>query len=292
MSSNVFEPTAAAATRKPSYRTITIGRQRLRVMLWPGAAGRTPLLFFNGIGASLEMLTPLAQALHEVPIVAFDVPGVGLSPPRLLPYRLWMIARLASRLLNKLGIGRVDVFGVSWGGALAQQFALQHPWRCRRLVLAATTQGVLMVPGSLKVLGHFVSPRRHNDPEHRERIAGDIYGGEARRDPALMRSLQHLIKPASRYAYLQQQLAIAGWTSLPWLPLLPQRTLIMAGNDDPVVPLINARLMHRLIRRSRLHVFDDGHLFVLSQPESTARVLQGFLGEAAGRIPAGSTRDA
>jgi poly(3-hydroxyalkanoate) depolymerase len=278
MCSKRSDPAAAAAPRKPSYRTVKVGRQRLRVALWPGAAGRTPVLFFNGIGASLEMLTPLAQALPEVPIVAFDVPGVGLSPTRLLPYRLWMIARLASRLLDRLDIGRVDVLGVSWGGALAQQFALQHPLRCRRLVLAATTQGVLMVPGSLKVLRHFVSPRRHNDPEHRERIAGEIYGGAARTDPALMRSLQHFIKPASRYAYLLQQLAISGWTSLPWLPLLPQRTLIMAGNDDPVVPLINARLMHKLIRRSHLHVFDDGHLFILSQPEATARVLQDFLG--------------
>jgi len=281
MSSTVHESAAAAEPRKPSQRTVKVGRQRLRVMLWPGAPGRTPLLFFNGIGASLEMLTPLAQALHDVPIVAFDVPGVGLSPTRLLPYRLWMLARLAAKLLDRLGIGRVDVFGVSWGGALAQQFALQHPRRCRRLVLAATTQGVLMVPGSLKVLGHFVSPRRHNDPEHRERIAGEIYGGAARTDPALMRSLQHLIKPASRYAYLQQQLAIVGWTSLPWLPLLPQRTLIMAGRDDPVVPLVNARLMHKLIRRSRLHVFDDGHLFALSQPEATARVLRDFLGAEA-----------
>ncbi|HRH86682.1 MAG TPA: poly(3-hydroxyalkanoate) depolymerase [Rubrivivax sp.] len=280
MSSNAPETAAATDARQPSYRSVKLGRQRLRVVSWPGAPGRTPVLFFNGIGASLEMLTPLARALHDVPIIAFDVPGVGLSPSRALPYRLWMLARLASRLLDHLGVGRVDVFGVSWGGALAQQFALQHPWRCRRLVLAATTQGALMVPGRLNVLKHFISPRRHNDPEHRERIAGDIYGGQARTDPALMRSLQHLIKPASRYAYLLQQLAITGWTSLPWLPLLPQRTLIMAGNDDPVVPLVNARLMHLLIRGSRLHVFDDGHLFVLSQPEATARVLQGFLGEA------------
>ncbi len=92
-----------------------------------------------------------------------------------------------------------------------------------------------------------------------------------------MRSLHNCIKPTSRYGYLLQQLAVAGWCSVPWLPLLRQPTLILAGNDDPVVPLINARLMHKLIRRSHLHVFDDGHLFVLSQPEATAGVLQQFL---------------
>jgi poly(3-hydroxyalkanoate) depolymerase len=262
----------------PTYRTVAIGRQSLRVAVWPGRAGRVPVLFFSGIGASLEVLTPLAHAMPDVPFVAFDLPGVGLSPPRSLPYRLWMMARLASKLLDHLEIERVDVLGVSWGGTLAQQFALQHPWRCRRLALVATAQGMPMVPGRLAVLRHFITPRRHNDPEHRLRIAGEIYGGHARTDASLIQSLHEYIKPANRYAYLLQQLALAGWTSLPWLPLLRQPTLIMAGSDDPIIPLINGKLMNMLIPRSRLHVFDDGHLFMLSQPEATARVLGEFLG--------------
>ena len=57
---------------------------------------------------------------------------------------------MLGRVLSKLGIGVVDVLGLSWGGALAQQFAFQNPRRCRRLVLVATGTGVLMVPGSPK----------------------------------------------------------------------------------------------------------------------------------------------
>jgi len=68
-----------------------------------------------------------------------------------------------------------------------------------------------------------------------------------------------------------------GWTSVFWLPLLRQPVLILAGQDDPVIPVVNARLMAALIRNARLHVFDDGHLFVLSQPAQTARVLHDFL---------------
>lgn len=277
-------PAASIATppaaRPVTFRFVDVGRRRLRVAMWPGDPGRVPLLLFNGIGASLEMLVPLADKLDGIPTIAFDVPGVGQSPAPRLPYRLWMLARLAARLLDALDVGRVDVMGASWGGALAQQFALQHPRRCRRLVLAATAQGVLMLPPPPSVLRHFVTPRRHNDPAHRQRIAGTIYGGRTRTDPALMRSLEQFIKPASRYAYLLQQLAIAGWTSVPWLPLLRQPTLILAGSDDPVIPLANARLMAALIRDSRLHVFDDGHLFVLSQPDETARLLRDFLGAA------------
>lgn len=272
--------TELPASRRPvEIRFVDVGGHRLRVALWPGDAGRVPLLLCNGIGASLEMLMPLAERLDGIPTIAFDVPGVGQSAPPRLPYRLWMLARLVTRMLDELKVESVDVMGTSWGGTLAQQFALQNPRRCRRLVLAATAQGALMLPGRPSVLRHFLTPGRHNDPALRRRIAGLIYGGRARSDPALMQSLEEFIKPASRYAYLLQQLALAGWTSVPWLPLLRQPTLILAGSDDPVIPLANARLMKTLIRRSRLHVFDDGHLFILSQPAETARILREFLVE-------------
>jgi poly(3-hydroxyalkanoate) depolymerase len=275
---NLAATTSDRAPRRPvTYRFVDVAGYRMRVAIWPGEPEGVPLLLFNGIGASLEMFVPLAESLVGIETIAFDVPGVGQSPAPRLPYRLWMLARLVSRLLDELGVERVDVMGASWGGALAQQFALQHPRRCRRLVLAATAQGLLMLPARPSVLRHFLTPRRHNDPTLRRRIAGSIYGGRARTDPELIRLLEQFVKPVSRYAYLLQQIAVAGWTSVPWLPLLRQPTLILAGNDDPVIPLANARLMAALIRDSRLHVFDDGHLFVFSQPCETARVVLEFL---------------
>ena len=83
----------------------------------PPEAERT-LLLFNGIGASLETVAPFAAHFRDTRIVTFDVPGVGGSPTPALPYRLSWLSRLAARLLDVLGIGEVDVFGVSWGGAL------------------------------------------------------------------------------------------------------------------------------------------------------------------------------
>ena len=80
-----------------------------------------------------------------------------------------------------------------------------------------------------------------------------------------------------RSGYLYQLAAGAAWTSLPFLPLLRQQTLIMSGDDDPIIPLANARLMHRLIPHSRLHVFGGGHLGLVTEAAQLAPVVSDFL---------------
>src|SRR6202034_3018988 len=101
---------------KADIRTVRVAGQNLRVALMGRADAERTLLVFNGIGASLETVAPFAQRFERTRIVTFDVPGVGGSPAPLLPYRLNWLSRLASRLLDTLDIGAVDVFGVSWGG--------------------------------------------------------------------------------------------------------------------------------------------------------------------------------
>lgn len=261
------------ASREMLLSQVSVFTKTIRVAVWPGNEAKTPLLLLNGIGASLELLVPFADAMGDREIIAFDVPGAGESETTLLPYRMWMLSMLASGVLNKLGYGQVDVLGVSWGGAFAQQFALQNPRRCRRLILAATSQGVLMVPPKLSVLTKFMTPKRFNDANYRREIAGEIYGGKARTSKS---SLEEFRKTSKR-GYLYQQMALMGWTSVPWLPLLPQKTLVLAGDDDPVIPLANARILASLIRNSQLRVFNDGHLFLISSADEAAKVITEFL---------------
>src|ERR1700746_2714642 len=157
-----------------------VGGQTLRVGIRPGDKSQAPLLLFNGIGANIELVEPFLDILDGPEAIIFDVPGVGGSPAPRVPYRPWHLARLSARLLDQLGYDRVDVLGVSWGGAIAQQFAFQLGKRCRRLVLAATSTGHIMVPGKFAVHLKMASPRRYRDPVFMGRIAGDIYGGRRR----------------------------------------------------------------------------------------------------------------
>ena len=93
-------------------------------------------------------------------------------------------------------------------------------------------------------------------------------------------ALMHDGLPAgSARGYLYQLAAGAGWTSLPFLPLLRQRTLILSGDDDPLIPVVNASLMHLLIPHSQLHIYPGGHLSLVAEADQLAPVIDRFLTE-------------
>jgi poly(3-hydroxyalkanoate) depolymerase len=278
-----------------SVQTVAAGGRLLRVAIRPGntistgtgcagpagvpSAGVVPLLLINGIGASLDLLTPFVDALDpSIEVVSFDVPGVGGSPMPGRPYRFTGLCGLIGRMLTALGYGQADVLGISWGGGVAQHFAAVQRSRCRRLVLVSTGTGALMVPARPTVLAKMVTPRRYTDRRFMARVAGELYGGSARTEPDAVAAAMHdQLRAGPWRGYLYQLAAGAGWTSLPFLPLLRQPTLILSGDDDPIIPLANARLMHRLIPHSQLHVFHGGHLGLVSEAAQLAPVISEFL---------------
>ena len=244
-------------------------------------AAEPPLLLCNGIGASLATLQPIVDALDPWRgVVRFDVPGVGGSPAPPLPYPIAGLASWVGAMMRRLGHERFDVLGLSWGGGLAQQLALQTPWRVRRLVLVATGTGSMMAPAHPRVLSKMVSPRRYRDPAYVLSVAADLYGGSARTNPAVVPPL--LLKPGagwSNFGYYCQLLSMAGWSSLPFLPLLPQPTLVMGGDDDPIIPTINPRMQASLIPDAQLHIYRGGHLGILTEADELVPVVERFLRE-------------
>jgi len=259
-------------------QTVDLDGQILRVGIRHGNDAFPPLLIFNGIGANLELVEPFAESLGDVTVIIFDIPGVGGSPAPLVPYRFSTLLVLADKLLTRMGYdGPVDVLGVSWGGALAQQFARLYPVRCRKLILAATSPGVLMMPAKISVLTKLIGPRRYTDPAYLLRVGPEIYGGAYRRDPGLLKEHSRHIQPPRGRGYVYQLLAAWGWTSLHWLGALRQSTLVMHGTDDPIVPLSNAKILAARIRNSTLYVIDDGHLFLITRAKEVGPVVRKFL---------------
>ena len=267
-----------------TVRFVDAGGVRIRTAV---RGSGPPLLLITGLGASLDLGAPFERemAARGVQTVSFDAPGIGESSPYRWPRRMPGVARTVEQTLDALGYDSVHVLGVSLGGVIAQQFAHQAPRRVRRLILAATGPGLGGVPGSPRALLALATPRRYYQPDYYRRIAGRVYGGVARRDPdALLHgSPARFIERPTLSGYLGQIYAITGWTSMPWLRTLRQPTLVLAGDDDPIVPLVNGRILAWCIPDARLHVVrKGGHLFLLEHPAAIAALVAGFLTDDGG----------
>jgi poly(3-hydroxyoctanoate) depolymerase len=258
-----------------------------------------PLLLVMGLGGNIEMWGPLERALNRrgIQTISYDASGTGQSPTRLVPQRMTGLARQAAHLLDTLGYPHVDVLGVSFGGAVAQELALGNPHRVRRLVLASTTCGLGGVPGNPLALSLLATPLRYYSPTFLRLVAGVLYGPTTTPRDELLRAqieARHA-RPPTVWGYASQLVAGAGWTSLPWLGRIAAPTLVLAGDRDPIVPPRNARLLAKRIPSARLHlVHGAGHLLLLDQPERCAEVIADFLDDEPSpprrRIRAGRAR--
>jgi pimeloyl-ACP methyl ester carboxylesterase len=248
-------------------RKLTIKDLQLNVSI---CGTGSPLLLLNGLGGLIRSFDLLREELADYTTIALDVPGVGKSQTPRWPLRLSRHADLIAELLEQLGFEQVDVFGVSWGGALAQEFALRHPGMVRRLILAATSAGPLVLVKPADIVDFF----------------GKSTGGQIRNKKSggsSIKTLLHFgavnsmlsIKPRS---YFHQLAALIGWTSLSRLFRLRQRTLILSGDRDTLVRLYNAQILHRVIRHSDLQILQgEGHFFVVTSARQTGYLVRQFL---------------
>lgn len=270
--------TAKAKARPRQVRRVRLRTCTLRVSQ---VGTGPPLLLINGIGASTAMWGPLVNPLaanHR--LIMFDAPGVGESTMPTRPLRMLGYARLIIELLDELQIDKTDVLGYSWGGALAQQLAHDAPDRVRRLVLVSTSPGVGGRPPAPLVSLAMMSPLRYWSRGFLRGVAPRVYGGGVRRPgagsrPGLKAWSRH---PPSYRGYASQALAIGLWSSLPWLHRITAPALVIQGDDDPLVPIRNGKLLQRRIPDCTLHLVGrGGHLWLLEQPAKAAGLINEFL---------------
>ena len=267
---------ASMGIGNPEFTTEFLDGRKLRVGKWAAAreSGKAPILFFNGIGTNIEVMAPLARSLNDRDFIMFDMPGIGDSPDPVVPYNAIMVAHMAKALLDKFEIERADCLAVSWGGAMAQQFAFQHGGRVNKLVLMASNAGMAMVPGNPAAILKMSDTRWIDDPAFLKKHFKVLFGGDNGGNS------NHLsrAKQPSKLGYFYQLMSIAGWTSAAFLPFLKKETLILSGHDDQIVPRANGKLLKKLIPNSELiEIVDGGHLFMLSHLAETCGAISEFL---------------
>jgi pimeloyl-ACP methyl ester carboxylesterase len=236
-----------------------------------------PLLLLNGIWGELAAWHRLQPYLAGFRTISFDGPGIGDTEIPPYPMSLPALARFALAVLDAVGERKAHVLGVSFGGVVAQQVATIAPNRVDRLVLVSTTSGLLHLPGQPAALLQLMSPL----PTDRSGAAGRTFGGRIRRDPAVLGRL-HLAPPRSMTAYWHRLSALSGWWGMPWS--IRQPTLVLTGDDDPIVPAANSRILASLIPQSRLEVVPGGgHLMLFDSPAEVGPRVAGFLSGTAAR---------
>jgi poly(3-hydroxyoctanoate) depolymerase len=266
-------------TTEASWTTAHVRVAGMRLRVARRGEGR-PLLLLTGIGANLDMWAPFERVLDEREVIALDAPGTGLSERPRCPIRMRGLAAVVAGVLDALGVARADVLGYSFGGLLAQELARRGPERVRRLVLCATAQGTFVVPPRPLPALMLASPARYWHPRLFRLMMPHIAGGRTRREPEQLdrQAAARLARPPDLLGYACQLYAASGFTSLHWLHHLSQPTLILVGDDDPIIPLANARLMAALIPSATLRVIrGGGHLFLLDEPEAAIDDITSFL---------------
>ena len=248
-----------------------------------------PLLLHSGMWSEMNHWGPLMEHLHGFRVITYDAPGVGSSQVPSSPMSMRALADIGAGILDQLGLASAHVLGASFGGAVAQQMALSHPERVDRLVLASTSFGGLALPGRPSALLHMMNPRSYH-PDRLARSVGAMFGGRMRTDPELAAALK-MTRPSSVRAAMFRLSALAGWTSLPYLPSIRHQTLILCGDDDPVTPHVNHRVMARLIPSALLHtVKGGGHLVLVDSAHEIGPVITAFLRGANERSAAEAVR--
>lgn len=247
---------------------------------WEDTGSGPPLLLIMGLGYSHEMwhrTTPLVS--QQFRTILFDNRGVGKSDVPAGPYPITTMAADAAAVLDAAGIESADVYGVSMGGMIAQEFALQYPGRVRKLILGCTAPGgpkvvradpevnqVLLMRGNMSIEEGIEAmvPYIYDAGTPRSRIDEDL-------------AIRRRTYPKAE-AYTAQLQGILAWESYSRLNQIKAPTLVIHGETDRLVPPGNGRLIAESIAGSKLVMIPHAsHIYMTDQPETSHKAVMDFL---------------
>jgi 3-oxoadipate enol-lactonase len=251
---------------------------------WDEKGTGPPILLIMGLGYPSCMWFRTRPALtNSYRTIVLDNRGVGQSdiPPG--PYSIAAMAADAAAVLDAAGVPSAHVYGISMGGMIAQEFALQYPPRVRSLILGCTAAGgptaLRAEPAALEMLRTVTTmppekgaesavPFVYDAATPRHLIDEDI----ATRRPWF----------ACREGYQAQLQAILSWESFTRLPQIDTPTLVIHGKNDRLVPKDNGEIIASRIRGAKLVLLEHaGHLFSTDQPEAAHAAILAFLASQA-----------
>jgi pimeloyl-ACP methyl ester carboxylesterase len=251
-------------------------------LYWEHRGSGPRLLFCNGSGTTLQVVRPLLDSLAGTfDLLAWDYRGLGRSIPLAGPYTVADLAADAAGLLEIAGWDTCRVLGVSFGGMVAQEFAVTNPERVERLALACTSAGgdggfsyplhkLQRLPpeeraATVLKLADIRWDERwlETHPADRALAEGLTRAGQGQQDPAA----------AAPKAQLEARASHDVWERL---DAITCPTLVGYGDYDGIAPAQNSAAIASRIRGAQLRGYDGGHLFLFQDPAALPE-FEGFL---------------
>jgi len=246
---------------------------------WDDQGTGEPLLLIMGLSYPSYMWHRSRPALRErYRTIAFDNRGIGQSDVPPGTYSIALMASDAAAVLDAAGVESAHVFGVSMGGMIAQEFALQYPKRVRSLILGCTTAGgphaVQAEPAAIQTL-----MRQDMTPdESKEAIIPFIYDAATPRERIEEDMAIRMKWYPTPQGYAGQLQGILGWEAYSRIQKITSPTLIIHGETDRLIPPANAKLISGRIAGAKLVLIPHAsHIFETDQPGVAHRAILEFL---------------
>jgi pimeloyl-ACP methyl ester carboxylesterase len=241
------------------------------------------VLFLNGSGTTLESAAPIIDSIREfASVLAHDQRGLGKTGIIDGPYTVAQYARDAADLLDHVGWPTCIIVGISFGGMVAQEFAVTWPERAEKLLLLCTSAGgpvgssyplhelATRTPEERIALGRTLYDTRFSD----EFLAGDPLSAAIAR---MLSERERLPKSAEQRRGEGMQLeARRGHDVADRLGRITCPTLVMAGRFDGIAPVANGRAIADRVPHAELRLYEGGHLFIIQDKQAMIDV-RGFV---------------
>lgn len=243
------------------------------------------LLMIQGLGHSSRFwFLQVPEFSKHFQTIIFDNRGVGESDKPDEPYSIAGMAADAVGLLDRLRIAKAHILGASMGGYIAQELAISYPSRVERLVLLCTHYGgpeYLALTGALwqeilDVAG--LAPEEIYRKGIKYSTTPEFFEDRKELVEKLVR--MRLESPQPAYAFQRQFAAAAAFSSKERLHQIGAPTLVLAGQEDRIVPLELTERLTRVMPNARFEVIaNTAHLLFIERPEAVNRAVIDFLKE-------------
>jgi pimeloyl-ACP methyl ester carboxylesterase len=252
---------------------------------WDEEGSGAPLLLIMGLGWPSQAWHRTRPILSEkYRTIALDNRGTGRSEAPTGPYSIAQMAADAAAVLNAARVNAAHIFGMSMGGMIAQEFALQYPNKVRSLILGCTAAGGPQAVRAEEAALEVLMTRGQDPDQFAKAVSPFIYDAgtspeRIEEDTAVRRKWY-----PSADAYFAQLQAVIAWDAYSRIGQISVPTLVIHGEHDRLVPPENARLIAARIPGAKLAMIPGAsHIFTTDQPALAHSAILDFLGAQATR---------